>query len=434
MFKNLSIFSGDVKIKTKIRILSSTLLTFMIAITIVGYYFLGSTGADAVMSKMFLGICVVLIIVGGIFTEILSRNILIPINNSVKHLTYISSGHFTIPIDISYVARKDEVGGLAKGVDFMQKTLVALITNIKNESNTIEEVVNNVNKGMTDLDKKIEDISATTEELSASMEETAAATHEMCSSSEDIKTSIGYIAKKSEDGAKASNEIRKRAKVTRENVVGAQKKAYDIFISTNDSLKEAIENSRVVEEINVLSESIMQITEQTNLLALNAAIEAARAGEAGRGFSVVADEIRKLAEQSKETVSQIQKVTTKVKSSVINLSSNSNKLLHFVSTDVSDDYKTMLDIADKYNEDAQYIDGLVTDFSSTSKELLVSIQNILHTIDSVTVAANNGSNGTTDIASRTSEINIKSNEVLKESLKSKNSSIKLKEEIYKFKI
>ncbi|MEG0440668.1 MAG: methyl-accepting chemotaxis protein, partial [Solibacillus sp.] len=77
-------------------------------------------------------------------------------------------------------------------------------------------------------------------------------------------------------------------------------------------LEEAMENSKVVTQINVLSESIMQISSQTNLLALNAAIEAARAGEAGRGFAVVADEIRKLAEESKNTVIEIQGITEKV--------------------------------------------------------------------------------------------------------------------------
>ncbi len=123
-------------------------------------------------------------------------------------------------------------------------------------------------------------------------------------------------------------------------------------------LESAIESSKVVEQINVLSDSIMNITSQTNLLALNAAIEAARAGEAGKGFSVVADEIRKLAEQSKDTVTEIQSITVKVIESVKNLSDSSSNLLTFVSTDMDNDYKTMLNVADKYSEDASFVDTL----------------------------------------------------------------------------
>jgi hypothetical protein len=117
-------------------------------------------------------------------------------------------------------------------------------------------------------------------------------------------------------------------------------------------MEKALEDSKAVEEINMLAEAILQIASQTNLLALNAAIEAARAGENGRGFAVVADEIRKLAGDSKTTVEQIQSVTEGVVGSVHDLAQNSNDLLTFVLNDVDQDYQTMLSTTNQYSIDA----------------------------------------------------------------------------------
>ncbi len=103
-----------------------------------------------------------------------------------------------------------------------------------------------------------------------------------------------------------------------------------MYKTNEKELSEAIEKSKSVEKINVLSEAILKITEQTNLLALNAAIEAARAGEAGKGFSVVAEEIRKLAEESNNTANEIQEITKIVVNAVENLANNSNKILTFI--------------------------------------------------------------------------------------------------------
>ena len=114
----------------------------------------------------------------------------------------------------------------------------------------------------------------------------------------------------------------------------------------------------------------MEITNQTNLLALNASIEAARAGEAGKGFAVVATEIGGLADQSKQTVTQIQKVTEEVTTSVAQLSSDAEQLLAFVGNDVVASYDMFDAVADAYNQDAGKIDALISDFSATSEELL----------------------------------------------------------------
>ncbi|MCF8017789.1 MAG: methyl-accepting chemotaxis protein [Vallitaleaceae bacterium] len=396
-------------------------------------------------SELYLGvqqmILRTLFIVGGIlvlsgiliylFSEIFITR---PIIKASEYLNTIADGDFTQEIDQKYLSRKDEIGSILGAINSMNISLKDLINNIKQESYSIKKEVENVMGNVNHLNNNLEEVASTTEGLAANMEETAASSQEMSATSQEIEKAVQSIAERSQDGSIAANEISKRAEKTKIDVNIAQKKTSEIFESTKQRLEHAISESKVVEQIDILSESIMQITEQTNLLALNAAIEAARAGESGRGFSVVADEIKKLAEQSKNTVLKIQDVTVKVTGSVENLSGSANELLEFMSVDVNNDYKSMLEIADHYSEDAGFVDDLVTEFSATSEELLASLQSVLDTIDGVATAANEGAGGTVDIANRINEAKNQAKGVHNEISNTKKSADGLKMEVDKFKV
>ncbi|HBJ1648460.1 TPA: methyl-accepting chemotaxis protein [Clostridium botulinum] len=383
---------------------------------------------------LFLCIAVIMVLAISIIIIKNVRKITNPIEESAKYLEEIGKGNFIIEINNKYLERSDEIGIIINGIQDMKNALVNLIYKIKDESTSIENEVDNVIEDVNVLNTNLEDISAATEELTASVEETAATTDEMALTSKEIEKAIISIANKSKEGADNAKEISKRANTTKENVVISKNKANDIFITTKGKLEEAIESSNVVNQINILSDSIMKITEQTNLLALNAAIEAARAGESGKGFSVVAEEIRKLAEQSKQTVLEIQDVTGKVTGSVNNLSGSANELLKFVSTDIDEDYKTMLKVADLYNEDAKAVGYIVTEFNDIAQELMYAIKNIMQSIEEVSQASEQGAIGTAGIANRTCEVNNKSVEVVQEVSKTKEHIDKLREEISKFRI
>ena len=185
----------------------------------------------------------------------------------------------------------------------------------------------------------------------------------------------------------------------------------------------------MVSQIEVLAQSIMQIASQTNLLALNASIEAARAGEAGKGFAVVADEIRNLAEQSQSTVTHITEVTEGVTRAVENLSADATRLLEFVAKDVTKSFDGFETMADYYNEDAEYVDGLVTDFSATSQELLASIDGILEAIGSVSQSAMDGASGTTQIAEKSLRVAEKSKQLLNEIARANATAGKLQDDV-----
>lgn len=373
----------------------------------------------------------ILAIAGVIFAWLIISGILKSLKVLKGELAALSErgGDLTQEIKVN---SKDELADLAKALNLFLSNLRNIIKSVKVSAENTMEINEVIGININELMKNMEDVSSTTEELSAGMEETAASAEEIAATTQEIEGAVQAIAKKSQEGAVAAGEINERAAETKERVIEAKNKANDIFVQTKAELEEAITNSKVVEQIDVLSQSIMNITAQTNLLALNAAIEASRAGEAGRGFSVVADEIRKLAEQSKESITQIQLVTRKVTESVENLSKSSNKLLLFMSDNVAKDYDSLLNIAEKYSEDASFVEDLVINFSSTSAELLVSIQNTLQTIQQVADASGEGAVGTTNIAEKIVSVNDTTDGIVKKTEESMKMANSLKEEMAKF--
>ena len=198
---------------------------------------------------------------------------------------------------------------------------------------------------------------------------------------------------------------------------------------TYKSIKELVNSYN---EISNITNIINNIANQTNLLALNAAFEAARAGEHGKGFAVVADEIRDLAEQSRTTVSHIQDVTGNVAAAVHKLANDSEQLMNFVATDVSESFDDFEKMADSYNEDASYLDKLISSFSTTSQELLTSIEKVKDAIEGISETSGEGASGTTNIATRTTNIAMKASEVMTTVEKAEDITDHLKTNVAKF--
>lgn len=222
-------------------------------------------------------------------------------------------------------SRDDEIGKAANALEYILKTYSE-----KNRQENENEIRDKILNSLDILGSEIKNAIEITDNFAKIMGNTTETSENIAASTLDIAGSVQFITEKTSQGVITAEEIEKRAEELKNRVIESKQKAQMIFDGTKAELEKAIENAKVVEQISILSESIVHITSQTNLLALNASIEAARAGEAGRGFTVVAEEIRKLAEQSKGVVTKIQDFTVQVNDSVNHLADSSNKLLEFM--------------------------------------------------------------------------------------------------------
>lgn len=351
-----------------------------------------------------IGIAVVMEVILILVLTLITASIVKPLKKSLTHINEIAQGDFSKEFEQDLLKRKDDFGQLADSLEKMRSEMKELIGEVKSEALEIIGMVQEIDTSIRALDDQIENVSATTEELAAGMEETAASSEEINAMSHEIESAAKSIAERSQDGANEADEIRERAVKIKKDTDENDRRTRSIHEEINESLTKALEDIKVVDQINVLAKSIMDITGQTNLLALNASIEAARAGEAGKGFAVVADEIRVLAEQSKAAVAHIQEVTGNVTAAVENLANDAERLLEFVGNDVVESLGGFAEMANSYNSDAANVDSLVTDFSASSEQLLASINGVMDAISDVSKTATEGATGTTDIAEKVGNV------------------------------
>ena len=207
----------------------------------------------------------------------------------------------------------------------------------------------------------------------------------------------------------------------------------EISRQISEQLNAAIDNSKSVNEINVLTGDILNISSQTNLLALNASIEAARAGDAGRGFAVVADEIRVLADSSRETANSIQIISKNVTDAVTELAKNAEIMVNYINSNVLTEYDEFDDMAGQYHRDADNMAQMLSKFLESAVGLENVMGKMVGGIESIGGAIQESANGTGEAAQSAALLVESMQSIQEEAEENREIARRLRKQVEKFK-
>ena len=350
-------------------------------------------------------VCIAVCLVSLAVTIIIVVNYVIkPLITSKKELESIIDGIENKEGDLTRripVTSNDEIAALSKGINSFMETLQKIFTLITKNSGEMESVVAEVLKSVRTSNDSASDLSAVTEELSAAMGEVSESANAINNSAESVNAEVSAMAERSIEINEYSKNMKEHAvameEAARNNMQQTSVKVNEIL----DVLNQAIEDSKSVDQVNSLTNDILNISSQTNLLALNASIEAARAGEAGRGFAVVASEISQLADSSRVAANHIQDINKVVTDAVHNLSGNANTLVEYMQEFILPDFEKFVEEGEQYRDNASYIESSMDDFTTRTEELKGMVAEIADSINSITGAINEGVKGLAGAADST---------------------------------
>lgn len=322
--------------------------------------------------------------------------VILPLARTQKEITDIiqnidnREGDLTKRVSMS--ANK-EIAAVGNGINVFMDTLQDIFKIIVSNSNKMDTVVGEVRDSMQTSNGSVSDLSALTQELSATMEEMSENASVINTSTESVKADVDQIASRTGEINEFSREMKAHADSmeasARENMESTGTKVNEIL----EVLDKAIEDSKSVNQVNSLSNDILNIASQTNLLALNASIEAARAGEAGKGFAVVATEISQLASASQEAANDIQQINRVVTEAVENLAEHANGLIQYMKEEILPEFDNFVTAGNEYREKATYIENSMDEFSQKTDDLKNSMTEIADSIQTITFAINESVKG-----------------------------------------
>ena len=361
---------------------------------------------SAYHSSIGTSIVTILISIAALFSAMVAvlRWVIHPLANTNREMNEIISeidnrqGDLTRRVTIT---NNKEVASVGGGINAFMAKLQEIFRMISSNSRDLEGVVNEVRESVQTSNGSVSDLSALTEELSATMQDISDNASRINENTESVAGEVKSIAEKTIEINQYTKEMKEHAEAmehaARENMDTTGAKVNDIV----SVLSQAIEDSNSVNQVDNLTNDILNIASQTNLLALNASIEAARAGDAGKGFAVVASEISQLAAASQEAANNIQSINAIVITAVHNLADNANGLVEYMNEKILPEFQKFVESGGAYHDKATFIESVMADFEAKTDSLQNSMDEIANSVNTISHAIEEGVSGVVSAADST---------------------------------
>lgn len=361
---------------------------------------------SAYHSSIGTSIVTILISIAALFSAMVAvlRWVIYPLANTNREMNEIISeidnrqGDLTRRVTIT---NNKEVASVGGGINAFMAKLQEIFRMISSNSRDLEGVVNEVRESVQTSNGSVSDLSALTEELSATMQDISDNASRINENTESVAGEVKSIAEKTIEINQYTKEMKEHAEAmehaARENMDTTGAKVNDIV----SVLSQAIEDSNSVNQVDNLTNDILNIASQTNLLALNASIEAARAGDAGKGFAVVASEISQLAAASQEAANNIQSINAIVITAVHNLADNANGLVEYMNEKILPEFQKFVESGGAYHDRATFIESVMADFEAKTDSLQNSMDEIANSVNTISHAIEEGVSGVVSAADST---------------------------------
>lgn len=361
---------------------------------------------SAYHSSIGTSIVTILISIAALFSAMVAvlRWVIYPLANTNREMNEIISGIDNRQGDLTRrvtITNNKEVASVGGGINAFMAKLQEIFRMISSNSRDLEGVVNEVRESVQTSNGSVSDLSALTEELSATMQDISDNASRINENTESVAGEVKSIAEKTIEINQYTKEMKEHAEAmehaARENMDTTGAKVNDIV----SVLSQAIEDSNSVNQVDNLTNDILNIASQTNLLALNASIEAARAGDAGKGFAVVASEISQLAAASQEAANNIQSINSIVITAVHNLADNANGLVEYMNEKILPEFQKFVESGGAYHDKATFIESVMADFEAKTDSLQNSMDEIANSVNTISHAIEEGVSGVVSAADST---------------------------------